>query len=329
MIVPGYNGVDVRVNVEVDAEGLKKHLQAYAQIMGMAVSKVLRKQARLFCQDMIDYTLPVENGPGTGHGGTMGAKKITENNVRVDIELVFAPLGYASMKSVADFDNKGVFSAWLRERKAMPTVVLPDFLKDMDVFDGSNQFPAFQKFASKLKNDPGGDNLTMAYSGSVKTLHEAARGGPRNYATSPNVGPGRTYFITDYNAKVEPYVRQVQNRVGRLKAGWYTAGMRLNYGNVKAPKWVINNQWGTGILIDNLSNDTTPSVTVGNSMHKRHTEMTRDGIAWLWYKLAIQHRAYSMRVEIMNRLIKQGNARKLWELSQPGGALAGGYFFNP
>jgi hypothetical protein len=328
MISPGYNGAGVGWNVKVDADGFKRHLQVYAEVMGGSTARILRRQARLFCQDMIDYTLPVENGPGTGSGGTMGAKKITENNVRQDIELVFAPLGYASMKSVADLGNAGVFSAWLRERKAMPTVVLPDFLKDMDVFDGSNQFPAFQKFASKLKNDNGHDNLTMVYSGSVKTLHEAARGGPRNYATSPNVGPGKTYFIADYNMKVPAYINQVQKRVGKLKAGWYTAGMRLNMGNVRAPKWVVNNQWGTGIMDDRLDNPLTPSVTVGNSAHKRHTEMTRDGVSWLWYKLAIFHRAYSMRVEILNKLIKQGNARKIWELSKPGGPLEGGYFFN-
>lgn len=329
MIGPGFQGVNVRVDVQVDAEGLKKHLQVYAEVMGMSVSKVLRKQARLFCQDMIDYTLPVENGPGTGSGGTLGAKKLTENNVRQDIELLFAPLGYASMKSVADLGSPAVFSAWLRERKAMPVVVLPDFLKDMDLWEGSNQLPAFQKFAANLKTDPGYDNLTQVYTGSVKTLHESNRAGPRNYTTSGHIGPGKTFFIDSYRSKVEPYIKQVQKRVGKLKAGWYTAGMRLNYGNVKAPKWVINNQWGTGILIDNLSNGTTPSVTVGNAAHKRHTAVTRDGVAWLWYKYAIFHRAYSMRVEIMNRLIKQGNARKLWELSKPGGALPGGYFFNP
>lgn len=327
MIVPGYNGASVRVDVQVDAAGFKKHLEVYAEVMGGSTARILRRQARLFCQDMIDYTLPVENGPGTGSGGTMGAKKMTENNVQQDVELIFSPLGYASMKSVAEFGHPGVFSAWLRERKAMSTVVLPDFLKDLDIFDGSNKFPEFQKFASKLKNDNGGDNLTLAYAGSIKTLHETNRGGPRNYVTEP--GPGKPFFIADYQSKVPQYIKQVQRRVGKLKAGWYTAGMRLNMGNVKAPKWVVNNQWGTGIVEDRLDNATTPAVTVGNAAHKRHTKETRDGVAWLWYKYAIYHRAYSMRVEILNKLIKQGNARKIWELSKPGGPLEGGYFFNP
>jgi hypothetical protein len=318
----------VKVGVTVDERQLKNHFSAFAKVMGKDVAVVIKDQARLFCQDMLDYTLPVEgNKPGAGKGTTSSAKQEGMDRVEADIEKVFAPLGYASFKSVANANDLGIFTAWLRERRAMPKVILPDFLKDAntDLWDTSHMFERFKKFARNIdKHSPtvtnqGLDNLSQAYTGNIQGLHEAARLGPRNYRIKKSFKP---YFIADYPTKVVPYIKKVQQRVGKLKAGWYTAGSQL--GKIKAPSWVIGNQWGTGILINQLSNTNAPSVTVGNSAHRRHTADTNGGVAWIWYRYAIYHRAYSMRLEIAQKLIKSGRLRKLWAMTSQGGALSGG-----
>lgn len=326
----------VKVNVGVDVKQLQDHFRVYATIMGRSMASVLKHQARLFCQDMLDYTLPVENNkPGTGNGTTSRAKQMTMDRVAADVERVFLPLGYASFKSVANADNIGIFSAWLRERRAMPKVILPEFLKEAntDLWDTSQAFERFKKFARKIDSkgigalsgrNLGVDNLSQAYTTNIKGLHEAARGGPRNYRVKDGFNP---YFIADYDNKVPPYIRRVQNRVGKLKAGWYTAGKQL--GNVRAPSWVVGNQWGTGIVVNQLSEKTSPAITVGNSAHRRHTAETSGGVAWIWYRYAIYHRAYSMRMEIAQKLIKSGKLRQYWNLSSTGGPLAGGGEYLP
>ena len=179
----------VKVNVGVDVKQLQDHFRVYAKIMGRSMAVVLKDQARLFCQDMLDYTLPVENNkPGTGMGITSKAKKMTMDRVAGDIEKVFMPLGYASFKSVANADDIGIFSSWLRERRAMPKVILPEFLKETneDLWDTSNAFERFKKFARKIDSkgigalsgrNLGVDNLSQAYTTNIKGLPEAARGG--------------------------------------------------------------------------------------------------------------------------------------------------------
>jgi hypothetical protein len=324
----------IKVGVTVDESQLKRHFEVFAKVMGKDVAVVIKDQARLFCQDMLDYTLPVENcTPGTGRGTTSRAKQEGMDRVQQDIEKVFMPLGYASFKSVANADDIGIFSAWLRERRAMPKVILPDFLKEAnsDLWDTSQMFERFKRFARKIDSkgigalagrNLGVDNLSQANTTNIQGLHEGARRGPRNYRIKDNFNP---YFIADYNSKVPAYIRKVQSRVGKLKAGWYTAGSQL--GKVRAPSWVISNQWGTGIVVDQLSNNKTPSLTVGNSAHRRHTADTSGGVSWIWYRYAIYHRAYSMRIKIAEKLINSGRLRELWALTSPGGPLSGGREF--
>lgn len=326
----------VKVNVGVDVKQLQDHFRVYAKVMGRSMGAVLKHQARLFCQDMLDYTLPVEgNSPKTGAGTTSRARMETADRVEQDIQKVFAPLGYASFKSIANADNIGIFTAWLRDRRAMPKVILPSFLKDANegLWDSSAMYERFKKFARKIDSkgigalagqNLGTDNVSQAYTSNIQGLHEAARGGPANYRVKKSFKP---YFIANYDEKVVPYIKKVQSRVGKLKAGWYTAGSQL--GNVRAPKWVVSNQWSTGILINQLSNSTSPAITVGNSMHRRHTADTSGGVAWIWYRYAIYHRAYSMRMEIAQKLIKSGKLRQYWNLSSAGGPLAGGGEYLP
>jgi hypothetical protein len=328
--------VVVKVGVGVDLKQLQDHFRIYAKIMGRSMAAVLKHQARLFCQDMLDYTLPVENNkPGTGSGTTSKAKQEGMDRVAGDIEKVFLPIGYASFKSVANADDLGIFTAWLRERRAMPKVILPEFLKEAnsDLWDTSMMFERFKKFARKIDRhgvgalagrNRGTDNLSQAYTTNIKGLHESARGGPRNYKVPDNFKP---YFIVDYDSKVPSYIKRVQKRVGKLKAGWYTAGKQL--GNIKAPSWVIGNQWGTGIVVNQLAEKMAPAITVGNSAHRRHTAETSGGVAWIWYRYAIYHRAYSMRLEIAQKLINSGRLREYWALSRTGGPLAGGGEFLP
>jgi hypothetical protein len=318
----------IKVGVTVDERQLKKHFEVFAKVMGKSVAVVIKEQARLFCQDMLNYTLPVEgNSPGGGAGITGQAKQEGMDRVEADIQKVFEPLGYASFKSIANADDLGLFTAWLRERRAMPRVILPDFLKNAnaDLWDSSMMYERFKKFARNIGGHSptvthlGTDNLSQAYTGNIQGLHEAARRGPRNYKVSDKFKP---YFIADYPSKVVPYIKKVQQRVGKLKAGWYTAGSQL--GKIKAPAWVIGNQWGTGILVNQLANTTSPSITVGNSAHRRHTQDTSGGVAWIWYRYAIYHRAYSMRLEIAQKLIQSGRLRELWAMTSQGGALSGG-----
>jgi hypothetical protein len=122
--------------------------------------------------------------------------------------------------------------------------------------------------------------------------------------------------VDDDGAEVKAYSKRVEAHVGRLKAGWFTVGSQL--GRMKnVGYWIRGNQWNTGTLVDQLADPKRPAITVGNKVQRLHRS-TGDG-----FRLALNYRAYSMREEMYQRLVKNGNANMLYHLATHQGVGAG------
>jgi len=63
-------------------------------------------------------------------------------------------------------------------------------------------------------------------------------------------------------AKWKKYVREVQSRVGRMRAGWGPAAESLG---LALQSWVRRHTVRSGFVLNNLGNGQLPSITIGNT----------------------------------------------------------------
>lgn len=322
MITP--NGtITVKKGVVTNEQQFRQTLGAYCIVMGTKVSKLLKKQARLFCDDMLDFTMPWEGGMGQD-GRSARAQLNGKDRVQSQIKSIFLPLQYVGAGEILQYGNEGVFGAWLRARKKLTNPMLPSWLKDGDNFPGLwKKFQEWEFAQQNAEMSPGLVNLASYNKGTgvIKSIHQRERGGtsiPEYFTNMKAAGKfGTRYVVDDDGSAVKAYSKRVEAHVGRLKAGWYSVGSQL--GRMKGVGyWIRGNQWNTGTLIDQLGNSTVPSVTVGNKVQGLH-RATRDG-----YRLALNYRSYSMREEIYQKLVKNGNADMLFHLATHHG-IGGGF----
>lgn len=301
----------VKKGVVVNNQEFRQHLGAYLKVMGGSAAKLLKKQARLFCDDMLDYTMPWNGGMGQD-GRSRRAQLEGMDRVESQISNIFLPLQYVGAGEILNYGNEGVFSAWLRSRKKLANPMLPNWLKNGSNFPGLwKKFQKWEFAKSQAELSDGRIKLDTFNKGSgvIKSLHVKARGGNTVPEYFEFMGRHSSKYVVDEDGKeVMAYIKKVQAHVGRLKAGWYTAGSQL--GRLKnVGYWIRGNQWNTGIVMDQLSNSTVPAITVGNTVQGLH-RATRDG-----FRLALNYRAYSMREEIYQKLVKNGRADILYRLA--------------
>lgn len=312
MSEPDLTTVFAGENISIDADGLRRHLTLYLIALGGCYKKLLTKQAKLMCREMLDYTLPVEDSMGPGKGTSKAAQLHGMEVVRGQIEHLFKPLSGATYGDIARNNDYGVFSMFIQDRKR-DNLPIPHWLEG-DLSGGIGDFQRFQRAFMDDDQpgmlDTGGPNFEYARGGeaTIEMIHKQNRGGPANYDTR---GSGDKYYIGDYKRNLSNYIRSAQKRVGRLKAGWYTTSVLLG-DNWKAPSWIVGNQWGTGGVYDELDNKTQPAITVEN---KRHYRMSKDPGA-KGFQSALNRRGYAIRNDIIRTMIYRGQALQLLELAR-------------
>jgi hypothetical protein len=306
---PNYNIENVAsVNVVVDVDGLNKTMLLYVNALGSNIEKVFKRQARLLCQDMLDYTMPYDPDPpesGTRAGRNGAAHERGIKSMEADLDYLFAPLAIASYGDIARTDNYGIFVAWLQDRRERG-VQLPHGFKD-----GLGGVGEWQKFQSTYIADESyfTEEQTPSYDAiyggsSIESTHVKMRGGTRTKDYKEHIRDSHDVFlVAGYDKKMAAYKKKVAKRVGALKAGWYSAGMAIGDAKLSAPSWIIGNQWGTGIMENQLASRPILSITVGNSLQQDLMTKPRGVNEW---QRGLSHRAYSIRNELAKRL---GNSK--------------------
>jgi hypothetical protein len=318
--------VVVLKGVIINEQEFRQHLAAYCMIMGGAASKLLQKQARLFCEDMQAYVYPLEPDGQMGQDGISSSARLNgTSRVRSQIESIFIPLAMVGAGPILKYGNEGLFTAWLGAKKKIPEPKIPDWLLNGESYPGKGLWYKFQQweYAKKQAGVASRIDLSTYYNGNIQGIHERTRGGNKtstyfNHMKAAAKG-GKISVIGDTGTEILAYSKRVEKRVGELKSAWYEASKNL--GSIKSAAWIKGNQWGSGIQINELQDPTVPSVTVGNKkqgLHGRGRPATFE-----WYKYCMYHRAYAMRVEMVNKLVKGGNANTLFHLAQTSGVGKG------
>lgn len=294
--------VNVKTNVKIDASGLSRHMMAYAAVMGKAMSDVVRQQSGLLCQDMLDYTLPFDGRPSKDAGIGKTAQAFGQRHLEGDIDRIFRPLYKATYGDIANQQSPSVFAAWVAEKKSH-NESLPWFLKSY-AGGGYGDWVTFQeKYQGKGRTRKKQADFSGAYSSDsfIKTTFVQTRGGDSVPNYSKNIKKSnKVFFVGEFDAKMKNLKRTQDKKVGRLKSGWYEAGLILGR-KMKAGNWITQNASGNGIVIDESNNLKSPAITVGN---KIQLLMNQEPASSLW-KVAVNYRGFSMRNQILYKLKRQ------------------------
>lgn len=309
--------VTVATGVKVDYEQFNRHLSVYKYAVRKTLAEVVKIQARLFCKDMCDYTPPFSgSAPASSKGGEGGFGNKARNKGRAavsrDVRKIFAPIEQAGVREVANNGSVGVWMAWMKAKMGKPPPHDPEYIfKPIEKTgimgvstEDINRYN--QRYAGKSAVK--GKFFVHANMGDIQSEHVRRRG-TKHY----RVRKTRETVYVDNWSIVERYIKKVQYRVGRLKSGWYAAGKKLGF--MPTAAWIAGQGSGDMIYVSKLIG-VDPTVTVGSQIGRRHS------MGYHFMRMAMNHRAYSMRVSVLKALGKRKDYRGLLAAAQ---ALQGGY----
>ena len=312
--------VTVRKGVKVDYTEFAKHLALYMMVMRKSIADVVKQQARLFAKDMCDFTPPFSGTqPAISKGGEGGfgnkARNKGRDAVNRDIRKIFAPLAQAPAAGVAAAGNVGVLNAWVNAKLKLPAPHQPEYIFKMIAergVIGQGEFDYFKRIEAK-HSTPRTRFLMGTTEGSIRTIHEQRRGKPsyKVYETSKT----EKVYVDDWKP-VERYIRKVQQRVGKLKSGWYYAG--LNLGKMPTSAWIANQGAGTMVYAPRLIGP-DPIIKLGSTVGRNYSQ------GYHFMRMAMNHRAFAMRVAMLKHLQAPRNHGKLIDVIR---RLQGGFDLN-
>jgi len=311
----------VGMDISFDVKELNTLMSAYASMSKKAMPDVVLDTARLFCQDMVNFTPPFsESVMTTRTGGTGGfgnkARDKGRTSVARDIDRIFMPLTEASARDVASSMNPDMFREWIVEKKERdPSYRGGKFARIFNApFWQLSNTRLIKAMENSVKSSRTVHYIGTPSDGKLESIHKQVRGGtdvPYSVNKSQRM---KEVWILDQDGmnSLEAYKRRVQKHVGRLKAGWYFAGLKLSdakslmgSARLKTPMptsaWIADQDKGNEIAsIKNRNGDC--AITVGNRIGRNFHDFDET------FERAKKHRAYVLREDI--KRILTGLTRK-------------------
>jgi hypothetical protein len=291
-----------------DVSELNKLMGVYASMTKRTLPEVVRETARLFCQDMVNFTPPFSEAVMTTRKGGLGgfgnkARDKGRASVARDIDRIFMPLSEATARDVASAKNVDMFREWVDEKKAAdPSYKGGKFARLFNgpIWDISNT-RIMEAMENAVKSSRVVHYIGSANESQLHIIHKQVRGGTDvPYKVNKSQRMKEVWVLDNVGMRsVESYKRQVQKHVGRLKAGWYFAGMKMNTRNLKNPMptsaWIAQQLPGNEIASVS-SGEGNFVVTIGNKIGRNFHDFDDT------FERAKKHRAYVMTEEIQRIL---------------------------
>jgi hypothetical protein len=302
--------ISVQKGVRIDASLYATHVAMYSQVMRKTVAEVVKNEARLLARDACDLYPPFSgSAPQITKGGEGGfgnkARDKGRAAVNRDIRHIFAPLAQAPAGLVAQRGNLGIFDAWVRAKASKPPPHSPSWLFDTFNTSGMVTQADYDLFKQKRHGNlsSGGNIMLQESEGQISAIHRLVRG-KNHYHVSKNRKPD--FYVRDWKM-VERYIKKTQERVGKLKAGWYWAAKKL--GKVPQSKW-IEGQGSSNAIVQPALTGPSPKIRIGNAIAKSHSQ------GWHLFQKAWNHRGYAMRVKMLQTLSGKKNHGTLLQVTQ-------------
>lgn len=297
---------DVRMNADL----YKTHVALYCQVMRKTLAEVVKNEARLLARDACDFTPPFSgSSPSITKGGEGGfgnkARDKGRAAVNRDVRRIFAPLSQAPAGVIARSDL-GIFDKWIRSKDKLPPPHEPSWV--FRLFHRNGGMVTQTDFENFKHQQYAGINTSAKASdwdtpSSIQSVHEYVRGSP-NYYVNKNRKPSN--YVYDFKL-VENYIKKVQMRVGKLKAGWYHAGLKLGF--MPTSQWIAGQGSSNAICKPELTGP-KPLVKIGNAIAKQHSQ------GWHLFQKAWNHRGFAMREKMLHALKGSKNHGTLLQICQ-------------
>lgn len=304
--------------VKVDNKELRTAISAYASVTKKALADVIREQARLMCRDLVDFYPPFEakksGAQQVGGGFTLKARDKGRDAVSRDVRKIFAPLPQAQAGSVAQYGSASIFAKWVDDKLKLPGPHYPNY-----VFDGiqkgkhgylaagwmaaESQWNYFKQVESGAKSRKAKFFLTPSMA-TIEAIHKKRRGSP-NYRVSETQTSEKVY-VDDFKVVLK-YIKKVQQRVGKLKAGWWWTGKFL--GKMRRADW-ISDQGSSTAICRPMLNGEKPGVVIGNTIARSHSS------GWHLFSLARNYRHFALRNQIIQTLKGKRNNERLLDAAR-------------
>jgi len=282
--------IKVAKGVEVDDAAFLAHLHDFSLVMGRSMGEVIRQQAGLFCKDMVKYTRPFTS---PSQGATGASKKVGIKNVNDSLYTIFRPLKTATKGQVASLGSPAVFKLWNRRNGTEAT-------KKM----------RWEPFQARYGNGKKVEFIGAGDMGKMKSMHTSLRLDNGRGGLKPSARKSKEPFaIVEKESDLKRYIKEKQKQVGFLKSAYYFAALRIG-AKETFPSWAQI----AGATVNAIADDATgvpmkPSVTVGNLIGNKLNNESN-------LRMALNHRAYAMRVVMAAELKKQG--KTLWDATMAG-----------
>lgn len=237
-------GINVIINRRL-LEGLERAFGDYKKETRQIVEDVLKEEACLTAREAMVYTPPMD-GAGGGKGDTKTAEKWGNMAVEKDILSVVSYENKALSAAVGPSGSSRKFADWKSgKRPKKPGII-------QKIFDDSNFGRAYDKAKQLLSH-----NTKLAVyttQAQIRKEHDAQRQKYRGRIRKN--GGGRGIPALANPAQLQAYIKQRQQRVGYMKAGWLDAirkigpakinGMPKNFGVKDLPSFISRHPNGHG-----------------------------------------------------------------------------------
>jgi hypothetical protein len=285
-------GVSAGKGVVVDDSAFLAHLNDYSKVMGLSMASVIRKQAGLFCRDMVGFTRPFTT---PGDGMSKASKEKGFQNVKDSVYHIFQPIDKATPGQIAAIGRIDVFKMWEKRSGKSETKGRKLRWQQFQKTFGGGSAPAFIE---------AGDQT------SIGRIHSSVRQDNGRGSLTPTARHAKQPFgIVAKDKDIQAYIRKKQKDVGILKSAYFFAAQRIK-SDVTSPAWVKHPDGvGNAIGDDKTNVPNKPEVTVGNAKGGRGTFNSL-------IRSALNKRAYSMRVEMAAKMNKE--KIPLWQATAQG-----------
>jgi len=244
------------VSVEVDLSDLGDFLPKFAAATKQSIAEVVRQQARLMLRDdggngIIKFTPPI---------GDQDAKAKGDATVSRDINRVF--LTKEAAQGIADRANaRGLKQAFREKNQAKILSILNSTqagtsrVKGYTTRSGKKVSEYTQRRQVSSLNDNRLGFLTSVAESPDRAVHKSRQD------IGKRVRRERWSQVILKKNSLTDYIKEIQKRVGTMKAGWRPAARALQ---LSVPNFVANVERASGSVSIDLGGD-NPSVTMINS----------------------------------------------------------------
>jgi hypothetical protein len=262
-------------------EEFKQTLSAIARMTGVAEKDVAKKQAALICEDMARFTPPLVKGGGGGLSNL--SKQAGDNAVAGDIRKIFVAVGdrnvnsqkaivFQNLAHAAQTSNRASFDEIVSRSTLQSLRISPVMTK---ILNDPNHDRAFAKAKNYLNRvQVKANEYGLSYAQDLRGHHNRvkAKFGGR---IKRGVGIGEPRLLVQDKKTLTDYIKERQLAVGRTKAAWLLALLKLpmpsgkngpiNFGYDLRKSGYIARHAGTGGYARVSENSKEYMVTIGNA----------------------------------------------------------------